>query len=417
MISDKVLKPIEKLDSGGFGCVYKNLPCRNDDPEENQDKYVEKMQLEKYALYELKMGEIIKKIEHYDSYFAPLLKTCDIDISVLDEKLQQCEAIQKSRRGENIITTKIKNLGNKSISKIVEEWDKEYIQNQPKQFMRLFLESFLYLLHSISILQENQIIHNDLKENNIMYDETNKCPIVIDFGMSVDIRNNIDFKKICLTEDCQDKEEIHFFEYPFFSRCFEQNLMSKIYKGYLPEKNYTTQKELLGHLEDFIQNQSEQNNFHKMFQQEEDKNLFRTFYQSKIEEWTRLGREDNIPIDQCFEAIFEFAKNKMDVYSLLITYLYIMEYDDQFQYDLEKKERLEKAPYLKEFKKWVHQFALAPEYKDMLELKEHVQNLFTRLYSVEPTEATVAAETEATTTSTIQPSTFQSLLFPSSSRK
>jgi serine/threonine protein kinase len=42
-----------------------------------------------------------------------------------------------------------------------------------------------HILKGISLLSANSIIHYDLKENNIMYDEKTDNPIIIDFGLSV----------------------------------------------------------------------------------------------------------------------------------------------------------------------------------------------------------------------------------------
>jgi serine/threonine protein kinase len=45
----------------------------------------------------------------------------------------------------------------------------------------------LYLLNGLKKLADHNIIHYDIKPNNIMYDEKLEIPIIIDFGLSIDM--------------------------------------------------------------------------------------------------------------------------------------------------------------------------------------------------------------------------------------
>ena len=53
------------------------------------------------------------------------------------------------------------------------------------------INSFIHLTKGISILIDNNIIHFDIKEDNIIFNHKKKVPILIDFGLSIKI-NNID---------------------------------------------------------------------------------------------------------------------------------------------------------------------------------------------------------------------------------
>jgi serine/threonine protein kinase len=50
-----------------------------------------------------------------------------------------------------------------------------------------YKETYEYLKYSIKLLQEKKIVHYDLKENNIMIHENSSLPIIIDFGISLNI--------------------------------------------------------------------------------------------------------------------------------------------------------------------------------------------------------------------------------------
>ena len=54
----------------------------------------------------------------------------------------------------------------------------------PYIFYKTYIYSFYYLLNSISLLEKNNIVHNDLHTGNIMYQVNKNRPIIIDFGLS-----------------------------------------------------------------------------------------------------------------------------------------------------------------------------------------------------------------------------------------
>jgi hypothetical protein len=58
------------------------------------------------------------------------------------------------------------------------------LPREPDLISKKLYASFSYLLKSIQKLYEQGIVHYDIKEKNILYDEHNHSPIVIDFGLS-----------------------------------------------------------------------------------------------------------------------------------------------------------------------------------------------------------------------------------------
>ena len=47
----------------------------------------------------------------------------------------------------------------------------------------------MYLLNSIDMLNKKNIVHFDLKDENILINKKNKNPLIIDFGISLDMRS------------------------------------------------------------------------------------------------------------------------------------------------------------------------------------------------------------------------------------
>jgi serine/threonine protein kinase len=54
----------------------------------------------------------------------------------------------------------------------------------PNAYKSKLLYCFYYVLQSAKILNEKGVIHFDIKERNIMYDEYIQAPLLIDFGLS-----------------------------------------------------------------------------------------------------------------------------------------------------------------------------------------------------------------------------------------
>ena len=52
-------------------------------------------------------------------------------------------------------------------------------------FVSLLINSYNHLLNSLHMLTSMNIVHYDLKGNNIMFNEINKLPLILDFGLSI----------------------------------------------------------------------------------------------------------------------------------------------------------------------------------------------------------------------------------------
>ena len=63
----------------------------------------------------------------------------------------------------------------------------EYIikQRNNTELIHNLIHSYNHLLSGINILIKNKVVHYDLKGDNILYDDSRKIPILIDFGLSI----------------------------------------------------------------------------------------------------------------------------------------------------------------------------------------------------------------------------------------
>lgn len=174
---------IEVISKGTYGCILKpSLNCKGQI--ENDVNYITKIQKStKVSMRESSIGEKIKK---YDKYFAPVLKTCAVSLATVDDdELEKCEFINKQDTNAKYESNKIKYVGEYSLIDYFEK--KTASSKDAKKFMKQIINSHLILLDGINLLFSLGIIHYDLKANNIICQTNNGRPILIDFGMSVDI--------------------------------------------------------------------------------------------------------------------------------------------------------------------------------------------------------------------------------------
>lgn len=183
---------------GAYGCVFRpGMDCLG---KKENSKYITKIQLnEETSENEINIGKFIetvikKDIPFYEDMFAPIISSCIVDLGkIQNETIKKCEIIQKNNDATKIfVSNKIRYVGKYTL----EPFLKFYLNSN--QFYIHFFQSHLYLLNSLNILSNYNIIHFDLKQNNISVDDSKKIPVIIDFGLSFRLDNlitDLDYEK------------------------------------------------------------------------------------------------------------------------------------------------------------------------------------------------------------------------------
>ena len=173
------------LQQGTYGCVYyPGFTCKG---KIQKIKYISKLQKNNETLSnELEIGERIRKIKNYKNYFAPILSDCQVAVSKLQTKypqqIGQCKVVsdaQKKSSQSEFQLNKIRYILGEDLE---DTFDKKNLATNPQPFL---LDTYNYLSKSLQKLKKENILHYDLKANNIMYDKESEIPIIIDFGLSV----------------------------------------------------------------------------------------------------------------------------------------------------------------------------------------------------------------------------------------
>ena len=169
----------ELLSQGGFGCVFypafncsgKVIPSKN---------IVSKLQLDTFHAHnEVYIGSIIKQIPNYNLYFLPVISSCPIGIASLNKKyIEKCKIV--SNKDPNYLLLEFPYIKNISFRELFFDSNRSI-----KYLFLIFIETFQYIIISIQHLLKKNIVHYDLKEENILYSIKYENPILIDFGISI----------------------------------------------------------------------------------------------------------------------------------------------------------------------------------------------------------------------------------------
>ena len=170
------------LSQGGFGCVYyPGITCAAES-QTNKDIVTKIQQYDFNAKNEIYIGKKIQKIPNFQLFFLPTLKHCKIHLASIDPKLlSNCEAISDTG-DDNLVLLDIAYTPNKAFFSLLTDFGKS-----KKNIILDMTETYSYLLNSIQSLLRNNIVHFDLKSENILYSINSNNPLLIDFGLSIPV--------------------------------------------------------------------------------------------------------------------------------------------------------------------------------------------------------------------------------------
>ena len=183
---------IQIIGQGTYGCVYRpNIDCQTKKIDSKQ--FLSKIQRkDKTSKNEIKIGKKIISLPKniYSNRFAPILESCPIEIGKMEEQqFSTCKMIVQGKekiKKTGLLSNKIQYVGDKTLGDYLEN---QLTSNNTKQYLKKVAETHIYLLKSLETLNQINVLHLDLKHNNIMFDEKKGLPIIIDFGLSYNSEN------------------------------------------------------------------------------------------------------------------------------------------------------------------------------------------------------------------------------------
>jgi hypothetical protein len=204
-------EPIQLIGQGGFGCVYyRGFDARGDIL---PSQYVTKIAiLEKSQ--ETEIGKIIHEMPGYEAFFNVVISTEPIDLSVLSSDTQsKCNVIKRyiekhpdskpefqvlkqlyvphvtlldfvKNRGIFMNDAQVQHVGRSALRDISE------VSYSVPKFMNILINCYETLLMAVARMQaEVEVVHYDLKVQNVVLHVYTKNPIILDFGLSFSMRD------------------------------------------------------------------------------------------------------------------------------------------------------------------------------------------------------------------------------------
>jgi tRNA A-37 threonylcarbamoyl transferase component Bud32 len=176
---------VKIVNQGAYGCIfYPGFTC-DGKLRKRGDKYITKVQRKmSTSRTEEDIGKIIATIKNYDDYYAPVIESCPVAIATLqNDEMKRCDFLRDPKARElTYQSNKIKYVGKHSLGDYLFDVSKKH----PKQLYRRIVTSYLHLLQGLTGLSDKNIVHYDIKDNNVIVQTKTGNPIFIDFGLSID---------------------------------------------------------------------------------------------------------------------------------------------------------------------------------------------------------------------------------------
>jgi serine/threonine protein kinase len=185
IIDQRAGAELKLINEGTYGCIFHpGINCRG---KKEKGNYLTKIQKNAQTVEnEYKISSMVRKIKGYTRYFVPIVKQCPVKIAkTYFNEVRQCELFRDEDDDKLAKTTyvsnKIRYVGDTNISNHITSQDTVY------GFWKELLETHTYLLKGVEKLLTQNIVHYDVKYNNIMFDSKLGKPVFIDFGISLHI--------------------------------------------------------------------------------------------------------------------------------------------------------------------------------------------------------------------------------------
>lgn len=178
---DKKETDLQLIGQGSYGCVFRpNIECKK--KHLGTPDFLSKIQnKDKVSQNEVEISKKLPKSPR----FAGIMETCPVTVGKIGRNgIEKCKMLQKQSK-LSLISNKVRYAGKETISDYLQNiMDEKNEKKQSEQYIKKVINGHLYLLRSILVLNASNVLHLDIKYNNIMMRE--ESPVIIDFGLSYD---------------------------------------------------------------------------------------------------------------------------------------------------------------------------------------------------------------------------------------
>ena len=178
------------VNQGAFGCLYHpGMECSGKTMDDR--RYATKLVVQDdVADNEVAVGEIVRGIVNYGVNFVPVISTCTVRLDKVRRHnptaLTKCDIVSNATAGTG--AAKLMLMKMPYIDSLYFYDYVRTMRENKKKIISCIFDTFSYLIESIGRLVEHDVVHYDLKLENILINLKTDTPIIIDFGLSVPIK-------------------------------------------------------------------------------------------------------------------------------------------------------------------------------------------------------------------------------------
>ena len=199
------------ISQGSFGCIYyPAINCKGKTNDDDNKKFATKIQKTSFnSLNEINIGKMIMKIPNYHFYFVPVIKSCPIKLKAIhdnEQMLSKCNIIHE-KNGDGDAKDGDAKDGDGDANGYGSDGyvllTMPFISNIPfgkgtgtgkgtgkgTDVIVYIIDTYRTLVNALGLLVDNNIVHLDLKNENILYNIKLNITQLIDFGLSIPIDN------------------------------------------------------------------------------------------------------------------------------------------------------------------------------------------------------------------------------------
>jgi serine/threonine protein kinase len=177
------------IGEGTYGCVHKpSIHCiQKPEPDFDYSKYVSKIMLNKNAEQELSEFVTIGKLDMNNEYHlgTPYLCKPDLKNENSIKAISNCKNIKinELENNPNKYSLLVLKFGGPDFKSFCVDFIKKYMSSNKKEKSDLFWLEVHHLLKGLQFFRKHDIVHNDLKPQNILFNMDTKQMKYIDFGL------------------------------------------------------------------------------------------------------------------------------------------------------------------------------------------------------------------------------------------
>jgi hypothetical protein len=178
----------KKVGEGSYGCVHNPpLKCRNK-PYNPDPTKVSKILTKKNANDELKEFKLIQKADKNEDFHLGKPESCFPDTNKENKTaVDECKRFSSAWINTQYKLLLLKNGGD-NLSQIENKLKKLKVNSTNRRRLENFWLDMSRLIYGSKVLMDNGIVHHDLKQQNIVYNEKTGRVNFIDFGLMTTIK-------------------------------------------------------------------------------------------------------------------------------------------------------------------------------------------------------------------------------------